>query len=91
VKRRDLLKHLQQHGCQFVREGSAHSIWENPAIKRRTQFLVIEKFLNTQPPVSVSSLTFPPHPETYILLKGKALAIEVTNNHNRFATALHHF
>jgi hypothetical protein len=55
------------------------------------QFLVIEKFLNTQPPVSVSSLTFPPHPETYILLKGKALAMEVTNDHYRFATALHHF
>ena len=31
MKRRDLLRHLRQHGCRFVREGSDHSIWENPA------------------------------------------------------------
>jgi hypothetical protein len=26
MKRRDLLKHLRRHGCQFVREGAEHSI-----------------------------------------------------------------
>jgi predicted RNA binding protein YcfA (HicA-like mRNA interferase family) len=36
MKRRDLLRHLQQHGCRFVREGSDHSIWENPAAQRRS-------------------------------------------------------
>lgn len=36
MKRRDLLRHLRQHGCQLVREGGAHSIWENPATGRRT-------------------------------------------------------
>jgi len=36
VKRRDLLRHLHQHGCQFVREGAAHSIWENRVTSRRT-------------------------------------------------------
>ena len=36
MKRRDLLKHLRRHGCQFVREGGDHSIWENPAANRRT-------------------------------------------------------
>jgi mRNA interferase HicA len=36
MKRRDLLRHLKQHGCRFVREGSDHSIWENPAMKRRS-------------------------------------------------------
>ena len=36
MKRVDLLRHLRQHGCQFVREGSDHSIWENPANTRRT-------------------------------------------------------
>ena len=35
MKRRDLLRHLRQHGCQFVREGGEHSIWENPATHRR--------------------------------------------------------
>jgi len=36
MKRRDLLLHLRQRGCQFVREGREHSIWENPATNRRT-------------------------------------------------------
>jgi mRNA interferase HicA len=36
MKRRDLLQHLQRHGCRFVREGGDHSIWENPANRRRT-------------------------------------------------------
>jgi predicted RNA binding protein YcfA (HicA-like mRNA interferase family) len=36
MKRRDLLRHLEKHGCRFVREGSDHSIWENPAKRLRT-------------------------------------------------------
>lgn len=36
MKRRDLLEHLRRHGCRFVREGSDHSIWENPSNGRRT-------------------------------------------------------
>lgn len=36
MKRRDLLKHLQNYGCKFVREGEEHSIWENPNKNRRT-------------------------------------------------------
>lgn len=36
MKRRDLIRHLLDHGCLFVREGSDHSIWENPANGRRT-------------------------------------------------------
>lgn len=36
MKRRDLIKHLRQQGCVFVREGGKHSIWENPANRRRT-------------------------------------------------------
>jgi mRNA interferase HicA len=35
MKRRDLLHYLRQHGCQLVREGAEHSIWENPATNRR--------------------------------------------------------
>jgi hypothetical protein len=30
MKRRELERHLQTHGCHFLREGSAHSIWVNP-------------------------------------------------------------
>ena len=36
MKRRDLLKHLREHGCLFVREGGDHSIWENPQTGKRT-------------------------------------------------------
>ena len=36
MKRKDLLKHLRKHGCQFVREGGDHSIWENAGNGRQT-------------------------------------------------------
>ena len=36
MKRYDLLRHLRRQGCRFVREGGGHSIWENPALDRRT-------------------------------------------------------
>ncbi|MCC7337338.1 MAG: type II toxin-antitoxin system HicA family toxin [Pirellulaceae bacterium] len=36
MKRRDLLRHLRQHGCELVREGGDLSIWTNPATGRRT-------------------------------------------------------
>ena len=35
MKRRELLAHLQEHGCQFLREGSSHSIWINPVTERK--------------------------------------------------------
>jgi len=34
VKRRDLLKHLREQGCVFVREGANHSVFFNPATHR---------------------------------------------------------
>ena len=30
MKRRDLLRHLQAHGCRLDREGAKHSLWLNP-------------------------------------------------------------
>jgi mRNA interferase HicA len=36
MKRRELLRHLQQHGCVFIREGGNHSWWGNPALNRRS-------------------------------------------------------
>ncbi|MCL5429450.1 MAG: type II toxin-antitoxin system HicA family toxin [Chloroflexi bacterium] len=33
MKRRELLKHLETHGCELLREGGNHSIYVN----RRTQ------------------------------------------------------
>lgn len=48
MKRREFLEYLHQQGCRFVREGSDHSIWENPANGRRTaipRHREIEKFM----------------------------------------------
>jgi len=36
MERRELIRHLVNHGCLLVREGSDHSIWENPVNRRRT-------------------------------------------------------
>jgi len=36
MKRRALLKHLKRHGCEFLREGTRHSIYWNPANRRTT-------------------------------------------------------
>ncbi|WP_216904078.1 type II toxin-antitoxin system HicA family toxin [Synechococcus sp. CCY 9618] len=30
MKRRDLLRHLNEHGCELLREGGNHSWWWNP-------------------------------------------------------------
>jgi predicted RNA binding protein YcfA (HicA-like mRNA interferase family) len=31
VKRRDLIRHLENRGCRLDREGANHSIYRNPA------------------------------------------------------------
>jgi mRNA interferase HicA len=36
MKRRDLIAHLQAHGCVLIREGAKHSWWGNPVNQRRT-------------------------------------------------------
>lgn len=30
MKRRDLIRHLEKHGCEFFREGSSHTVYINP-------------------------------------------------------------
>jgi predicted RNA binding protein YcfA (HicA-like mRNA interferase family) len=34
VKRSDLVRHLQKHGCVLLREGSKHSVFVNPGSRR---------------------------------------------------------
>jgi mRNA interferase HicA len=36
LKRRDLLRHLRQHGCELLREGGSHSWWHHPGMNRRS-------------------------------------------------------
>ncbi|MEK7399253.1 MAG: type II toxin-antitoxin system HicA family toxin [Candidatus Poribacteria bacterium] len=46
MKRRDLLNHLRQYGCRFVREGEEHSIWENPLTNHRSSVPRHREILN---------------------------------------------
>jgi len=34
VKRRDLLRHLEEHGCEFLREGGSHTVYVNRTAKK---------------------------------------------------------
>ncbi len=34
MKRRDLIQHLEKHGCEFLREGSKHSVYVNRAFQK---------------------------------------------------------
>jgi predicted RNA binding protein YcfA (HicA-like mRNA interferase family) len=36
VKRRDLLRHLEGHGCRLLREGSNHTLYINPNQRKVT-------------------------------------------------------
>lgn len=36
MKRRELIRHLKDHGCQLLREGGSHSWWHNPSQNRRS-------------------------------------------------------
>jgi mRNA interferase HicA len=36
MKKNDLLKHLRDHGCEFIREGGRHSWWGNPSQNKRS-------------------------------------------------------
>ena len=33
MKRRDLVRHLEQNGCVLKREGGSHSVFINPALR----------------------------------------------------------
>ena len=34
MKRSDLVRHLQKHGCELLREGAKHSVFVNPRNRR---------------------------------------------------------
>ena len=34
MKRRDLVRHLERHGCEFLREGGSHTMYVNRAARR---------------------------------------------------------
>jgi predicted RNA binding protein YcfA (HicA-like mRNA interferase family) len=34
LKRRDLLQHLEHHGCEFLREGANHTVYVNRTVRK---------------------------------------------------------
>jgi predicted RNA binding protein YcfA (HicA-like mRNA interferase family) len=34
VKRRDLIRHLESHGCEQLREGANHTVYVNRPVKK---------------------------------------------------------
>ena len=34
MKRRDLIRHLESHGCEFLREGANHSVYVNRRVRK---------------------------------------------------------
>jgi mRNA interferase HicA len=34
VKRIDLIRHLEHHGCRLLREGGSHSVYVNEALRK---------------------------------------------------------
>jgi mRNA interferase HicA len=36
MKRKDLIRYLNSHGCEFLREGGKHSWWHNPVLNQRS-------------------------------------------------------
>jgi mRNA interferase HicA len=46
VKRRDLVKYLNEHGCRLAREGARHSWFENPA---NNQFASVPRHIEISP------------------------------------------
>jgi predicted RNA binding protein YcfA (HicA-like mRNA interferase family) len=34
MKRRDLIRHLKRHGCEWLREGGSHTVYVNRASRK---------------------------------------------------------
>ena len=43
MKRTDLIRHLEAHGCELLREGGSHTIYINPQNGRLHRFQDIER------------------------------------------------
>jgi len=59
MKRRDLIRHLEAHGCEFVREGREHTFY----INRQTKKAAAVKYLRERHAPSAVRSAFPTLPE----------------------------
>jgi hypothetical protein len=58
MKRRDLLRHLEKHGCEFLREGGNHTIYVNRRAQKSRPFRDIARLLNSSRKKSAKTWTF---------------------------------
>ena len=58
MKRHDLVRHLERHGCHLDREGANHSIYRNPANGRCARFHGIAKSEKLRPEQFATNLEF---------------------------------
>jgi hypothetical protein len=47
MKRLDLIRHLERHGCEFLREGGNHTIYVNRTAKKYPPGRVIVRLLSS--------------------------------------------
>ena len=59
MKRRDLVKHLEGHGCYLDREGKKHTIYRNPETGRCTAVPRHREIKNTLAKVVCDQLDIP--------------------------------
>ena len=61
MKRIDLIRHLERHGAQFLREGGNHSVYGIAKVEKSQQFRVIVRLTNFFPKKFVETYRYPSH------------------------------
>ncbi|MFN3193563.1 MAG: type II toxin-antitoxin system HicA family toxin [Aureliella sp.] len=64
MKRRDLVRHLVDNGCELLREGGRHSWWWNPSNSQRSSLPRHKEISNVLAKKICRDLGIP-MPETY--------------------------
>ena len=47
MKRVDLVRHLERHGCRLLREGGSHSVYLNPVTRKASTVRAIARSTNS--------------------------------------------
>ena len=55
MKRRDLIRHLEQHGCEFLREGGNHTIYVNRRASKVSSVRATAKYSSSLPAKSAKT------------------------------------
>jgi hypothetical protein len=63
MKRRDLIRHLEAHGCEFVREGKEHTLYINRQTKKAAAVPATARYRPALPAPSAARSAFPTLPE----------------------------